>query len=77
MPRARLTYRGRNAVVTPYANNRIAGENACADILKRPEHVVTLRFADAGLASVRVEGRREPSGELASAEGTIQIAAPF
>jgi hypothetical protein len=75
--RTSVTYRGSTVVVTPYDNSRIPGIYVCADILKRPEHTVTLRFERAGAARVRVEGRREPSGELTAVEATINIAAPL
>ena len=76
---ATVRYNGARATLTPYDNDlsRTSPGVACTDILLRPTHTVTLRFPEAGVATIRVEGRREPGSQAASIEGTITITNPF
>lgn len=70
-----VRYRGDVVVLTPYDNDmsRLSPGVICLDILNRPIHTVTLRFPNAGVATVRVDGRSEPTGQTATVETTLVI----
>lgn len=69
-----VRYRGATAVLTPYDNDMSRSPRViCLDILNRPVHTVTLRFPNAGVATVRVNGRSEPAGQAATVEATIVV----
>jgi hypothetical protein len=53
----------REAVVLPY-NVKLAGDNACSDVMQVLEHTATLQFNRTGTARVVVIGRRAPQEEL-------------
>ncbi len=67
------------ASLTPYDNDlsRASPGVVCLGILVRPAHVVTLQFPEPGVATVRVEGRKEPGSQAATVEGTISVTAPL
>jgi hypothetical protein len=46
---------------------------ACTDILKRFTHRATLRFTQAGAATVRIRGRAEPGGEIIVVERQVTV----
>jgi hypothetical protein len=46
---------------------------SCADILRTHVHGATLRFSQAGLATVRVRGRIEPGGETMVVERQVTV----
>jgi hypothetical protein len=46
---------------------------ACTDILKRFTHRATLRFTQAGAATVRIRGRAAPDGEVIVVERQVTV----
>ena len=73
---AAVTYHGpqRNvAVVVPFDNYGAPAELVCTDILNRPARDVRLRFNTPGVATIRVEGRRDSNGGRAVVEVPITV----
>lgn len=69
-----VRYRGAMAVLTPYDNDMSRSPGViCLDILNRPVHSVTLRFPNVGVATLRVDGRSEPAGQVATVESTLVV----
>lgn len=67
------TVSGAVADVSPY-DLRIDGPGvACPDILRSLTHEATLRFDAPGTATVRVHGRREPSGDRLTVTRTVTV----
>lgn len=70
---ASVRYRGSVAVVVPYDNWRVPVGLGCTDNLTRPARTVTLRFTEPGVATIRVEGRREPESERTAVEQSVTV----
>jgi len=61
-----VTISGADAEVRPFDIfvTRAPDNYVCTDILKLFTHRATLRFTQAGPATVRIRGRNEPGGEI-------------
>ena len=73
-----VTVSGLAATVQPLDSSIVPFPDlACTEELLVFEHRVELRFAEPGVATVRVLGRREPGGGPFEAERTIVIGEPI
>lgn len=70
----RVTVEGLLAVVEPFDRfTAPPSDGACADILLRLSHVVTIEFTKRGAATLRVRGLRVPGDELIEVQRTIIV----
>jgi hypothetical protein len=72
----RVHVANRVASITPYDRHpRPRARIACPDILRSNEHRATLVFQQAGSATVRIHGMREPGRELITVERSVVVEA--
>jgi hypothetical protein len=70
-----VTLSGADAEVRPFDIFvvEMPGGYGCTDILKLFTHRATLRFTQAGTATVRIRGRAEPGGEIIVVERQVSV----
>jgi hypothetical protein len=71
----RVTTSATHAEIRPFDIfiTEMPDDYACTDILKQFGHRATLRFTQAGTVTVRIHGRKEPSGDVIVVERQLTV----